>query len=136
MVELLVVVLIIGILSAIAIPAFLNQRKAANDAMLKNDLRTATTSAHIFLTKNQDAPKVDLNEIKKLMSKTPAVRLTFTGTKDDFCVESQHLAGSENGNWIYVSKTGQTQRGNQNAFSCSNYGANTSDTHVVWDAVA
>jgi type IV pilus assembly protein PilA len=40
LIELLVVILIIGILSAIAIPAFLNQRKAATEASVKSDLKS------------------------------------------------------------------------------------------------
>lgn len=43
LIEMLVVVLIIGILAAIAIAIFMNQRKAAVDATLKNDLKNAGT---------------------------------------------------------------------------------------------
>lgn len=39
LVELLVVIIIIGILAAIAIPVFLNQKKRANEATLKADVR-------------------------------------------------------------------------------------------------
>lgn len=39
LIELLVVIIIIGILAAIAVPVFLNQRKRANDGVLKADLR-------------------------------------------------------------------------------------------------
>lgn len=39
LIELLVVIIIIGILAAIAVPAFLNQRQRANDVAVKNDLR-------------------------------------------------------------------------------------------------
>lgn len=39
LIEILVVILIIGVLSAIAIPAFLNQRASAIDAGLKSDMK-------------------------------------------------------------------------------------------------
>lgn len=43
LVELLVVILIIGVLAAIAIPAFMNQRVKANDATLESDMKNAAT---------------------------------------------------------------------------------------------
>lgn len=55
LVELLVVILIIGILSAIAIPAFLNQRKEAADAQVKSDMRTVAIYMETWKTKNPDA---------------------------------------------------------------------------------
>lgn len=47
LIELLVVVLVIGILLAIAIPAFLNQRQVAVEASMKSDLRNNTTLANL-----------------------------------------------------------------------------------------
>lgn len=44
LVELLVVILVIGILAAIAIPMFLNQRKTAAEASMKSDIKNAATS--------------------------------------------------------------------------------------------
>lgn len=44
MVEILVVIIIIGILTAIAIPIYINQRKAAHDSALKSDLRNAASA--------------------------------------------------------------------------------------------
>lgn len=55
LVELLVVILIIGILSAIAVPAFLNQRKQAVDAALKSDIHQM--SIHIFTWKVKNPSK-------------------------------------------------------------------------------
>ena len=52
LVELLVVMLIIGILAAIAIPSFFSQRDKANDADAKSAARTAQTSIETFATDN------------------------------------------------------------------------------------
>jgi type IV pilus assembly protein PilA len=54
LIELLVVILIIGILAAIALPAFLNQRAKAQDSEAKSNVRTAQTAMETYYTDNQD----------------------------------------------------------------------------------
>jgi type IV pilus assembly protein PilA len=52
LVELLVVMLILGLLAAIAIPAFFNQRDKARDASAKEAVRTAETAMETYATDN------------------------------------------------------------------------------------
>ncbi len=50
LVELLVVMLILGLLAAIAIPSFFNQRDKARDADAKSSARTAQTAIETYAT--------------------------------------------------------------------------------------
>jgi type IV pilus assembly protein PilA len=48
LIELLVVILIIGILAAVAIPAFLSQKGKAQDANVKSDINSAQTAEESY----------------------------------------------------------------------------------------
>ena len=60
--ELLIVILIIGILAAIAIPAFLAQRKKAEQAAVDSDTRNAATSEALWFIDN-DAYTANLADL-------------------------------------------------------------------------
>jgi type IV pilus assembly protein PilA len=55
LVELLVVMLILGLLAAIAIPSFFNQRDKARDADAKASARSAQTAIETYATDNNGA---------------------------------------------------------------------------------
>ncbi len=52
LIELLVVMIIIGILAAIAIPVFLTQRNSGYDATTKSDVKNASTAEQSYFTDN------------------------------------------------------------------------------------
>jgi type IV pilus assembly protein PilA len=60
LIELMIVVVIIGILAAIAIPIFANQQKASKDAVLKSDMKNLALAYETYHTSNKDALYPDL----------------------------------------------------------------------------
>jgi len=67
LVELLVVMLILGLLAAIAIPAFFNQRTKAQDAEAKSTAKTAQTAIETFATdRNGQYTGATTAELKKI----------------------------------------------------------------------
>jgi type IV pilus assembly protein PilA len=72
LIELLVVILIIGILAAIAIPAFLNQKSKANDATAKELARTAQTTAETIAVENGGS-YASIKEPKQLQEAEPTI---------------------------------------------------------------
>jgi type IV pilus assembly protein PilA len=76
LIELLVVILIIGILAAIAIPAFLNQKGKAFDSNAKSDARTAATAEETYYTDNDGYSNTtsDITSIEPTLNQaTPTV---------------------------------------------------------------
>lgn len=61
LVELLVVIIIIGILAAIAIPVYLDQQKRAKDSAVKSDLGNAKIAIASYLASNPDDTAADVD---------------------------------------------------------------------------
>jgi type IV pilus assembly protein PilA len=84
LVELLVVMLILGILAAIAIPSFFNQRDKATDAEAKSAARTAQTAAESYAT---DDPQGDYSGMTAASLRSIEATLNETnGTPDRLSV--------------------------------------------------
>ena len=66
LIELLVVILIIGILAAIALPAFLGQRSRAQDTEAKSAVREAQTAMETYYTDNQTYVGADQAAIRDI----------------------------------------------------------------------
>ncbi len=110
LVELLVVVIIIGILAAIAIPVYLGQSAKAQDAAAKSDLANAKTALVVKLV--EDATFADVSAPVDFVTKvstfdksddTKTLQLkSYTKSSGTFCL----VAESKGGGTFYVENTG------------------------------
>jgi type IV pilus assembly protein PilA len=113
LIELLVVILIIGILAAIAIPAFLNQTSKANDAAAKTQVGTLQTTMETCANENSGSyANCTLEELQKieptLKDESTAVATVKTHEAAKFVVESK-AKGSED-NYILENNEGTITR--------------------------
>ncbi len=103
LIELLVVILIIGILAAIALPAFLNQRGKAQDTEAKSEARTMQTAMETYYTDEQDYSGIaagavvagaGLAKIEPAIGSGKAVPTVVSSAADNYEVESESLTGN------------------------------------------
>jgi type IV pilus assembly protein PilA len=95
LIELLVVILIIGILAAIALPAFLNQRVKAQDTEAKSKVRTAQTALETLYVNEQSyatATKAVLEGIEPSLADGAPLTVN-TATATDWSVTVASVGG-------------------------------------------
>ena len=117
LVELMVVILIIGILSAIALPAFLSQRTRAQDTEAKTTVRNARTTLETFHTDRgtYDTTTTELIDLEPSLGE--ARNFAVTGTTDSFTISVDSKATDGGGTYtIQLATNGDVTR------LCSNPG--------------
>ena len=94
LVELLVVVLCIGILAAIAIPSFLNQRSKAQDASAKSDARTSQTAAETLFVNEGTYATLTASSLRGVESSLNNANITSAGgTATTFALTVTSMSG-------------------------------------------
>ena len=110
LVELLVVIIIIGILAAIAIPVYLDQQKKAKDSAAKNDLSNLRIAVASVLTENPSVTTVTASgtaggeytltagTATETFQASPGVALGISGSSlDDLCMSATAAGGKVTG---------------------------------------
>jgi type IV pilus assembly protein PilA len=119
LVELLVVMLILGILAAIAIPSFFNQRDKARDAEAKAQARTAQTAIETYRTDNNGsyagATAANLDAIENTLD---VADVSVTSTADTYSVQ-------------YASNTPQAFRISRDAAGVTTFSCGAKTTAVT-----
>jgi Tfp pilus assembly protein PilE len=96
------VILIIGILAAVAIPVFLNQQGKAQDANVKSDVTNAATTEETYYTDNQayTASGTDLTAIDPTLSNAFSAASPYTmsvtlpsGSTNGYTISEQSKSG-------------------------------------------
>jgi type IV pilus assembly protein PilA len=115
LIELLVVILIIGILAAIALPAFLGQRAKGQDASAKSDARNLVSQVESCYTTTNDYQECEEGDTALDTQGIDMSTNTVTsGAPDGYVITST----SDSNNTFTITKTG----GGSPTRSCSSAG--------------
>jgi type IV pilus assembly protein PilA len=128
LIELLVVILIIGILAAIALPAFLSQRAKGQDASAKSDARNLVSQMESCYSQDQKYDNCSTSQDVKSSG------LSVGGSKGEVEIKSASgdsyavIGHSQSGNDFTITKTG----GGAPTRTCSTGGDGACPTGGKW----
>jgi type IV pilus assembly protein PilA len=111
LIELLVAMIILGLLAAIAIPAFISQRDKADDAKVKSEARAMATAIETCATDTQDGDfdDCDIDALRAIEPVIPADADVPTHSGDIYVVMSS--PSESTGNLFRIRKeAGETTR--------------------------
>ena len=129
LVELLVVIVIVGLLAALALPAFLNQRTKSQDAEAKVMVVTAQKALEAFHVDHGTYAGVSVADLARIeVSLARARNLVVNGTSDTFDVAVDSASGANGGGTFELARdaNGQVTR------TCANAGLGACSSTNRW----
>jgi prepilin-type N-terminal cleavage/methylation domain-containing protein len=116
LVELLVVIIIIGILAAIALPVFMHQREKAQDAAARSDLKNLATFVVGAMSETDAVPTVTVVDANYLVNGKEVVgaskNVVFGGisgtTQQNWCIDVTNPRGDRSASpgFLYTATSG------------------------------
>ncbi len=110
LVELLVVVVIIGVLAAIAIPAYIGQQDGAEDVAVRSNLQQARIAMSAYISSNDGSVPDRLDDLHDLgLEDSVASTLTLTAGADagEYCIDG----AAATAHWFRVSESAGVEPG-------------------------
>lgn len=101
LIELLIVVVIIGILAAIAIPQFASTKERAFDATAKSDLRNAMSAQEAYFADNQTYDPAAISTAGAFTTSTGVSVSVSAASTGGYSATASHTASS-NSYWVEV----------------------------------
>ena len=101
LIELLIVVVIIGILAAIAIPQFASTKEKAFDATSKSDVRNAMASMEAYFSDNQTYAAAATVLVSGSFTTSTGITISAGGSAGGYLVTASH-SSSSNSYWVDV----------------------------------
>jgi prepilin-type N-terminal cleavage/methylation domain-containing protein len=88
LVEMLIVLIVIGVLLAVAVPSYLGMRDRANDAVARNDLMQGRVAAHAYFVESESFADLDGDVLRSYDAELPERVTVGSASAGAYCLQT------------------------------------------------